>query len=52
MGVLCSLALGPWEQTFPVLEKTATGLFAQYNFFDWLDKLSANFFLPDSAIRF
>ncbi len=46
MGVLCSLALGPWEQTFPVLEKTTTGLFAQYNFFDWLDKLSANFFLP------
>jgi NSS family neurotransmitter:Na+ symporter len=45
-GVLCSLSLGPWEQTFPILQKVDGGLVEWYGFFDWFDKLSGNFLLP------
>jgi len=50
MGILCSLSLGPFTQTFPILELSeAEGFarfFTQYGFFDALDKISANFLLP------
>lgn len=45
-GILCSLSLGPWTTTFPVLEISETGMFTQYGYFDFIDKISANFLLP------
>jgi len=50
LGVICSLSVGPFTQTFPILElgegEGLARFFTQYNFFDALDKIAANFLLP------
>lgn len=50
LGMLCSLSIGPFTTEFPIpelsIEDGSTSLVGYYNFFDTLDKISANFLLP------